>query len=351
VVPGLFKWLKQDFDGKHPGGILRMALSEFAMYDWHFHPHADNPRRGWASNMWFSLIQQLVRQDIVYWMWHVYLRPDHAWRLISVPDCAKSAYPGECTYIQQPNISVRKFIDSGYGKNFLQSVVSLDNEDRDNCDELLLGMNHHLGSWWEDLSHSSGTSDDSIQKVVSEGWSPEDEERFGIQWIKQIRQHTDVSFSSPDIPQRSSGMSTAQRHTLSGYLVSIDEEHSEIDITNSGSWEELSQRHRDFILPESPTETQTSDEEPFFFGTVRLCGLGAISDTLLGRGRWGNAETIHLFNILFGPDEEWAWKYIQSWRENAFAQYVATFDRIVEAEKVTYGENSFFKSQGSWIEY
>lgn len=99
-------------------------------------------------------------------MWHFYLRPDHAWRLISVPDCAKSAYPGECTYTQQSDISVRKFVDSGYGKNFLQSVVSLDNEDRDNCDELLLGMNHHLGSWWEDLFHSSGTSDDSIQKVV-----------------------------------------------------------------------------------------------------------------------------------------------------------------------------------------
>ena len=123
--------------------------------------------------------------------------------------------------------------------------------------------------------------------------------------------------------------------------LSIDQDYSEIDITNS----DLSQRHRDFILPESPTETKMSDEEPVFSGTFRLCGLGAISDTLVGRGRWGNAETIHLVNLLFGPDENAAWKYIQSWRENAFAQYVATFDRMVEAEKVTYGYSFFNRKE------
>ena len=48
---------------------------------------------------------------------------------------------------KHPDISLRRFVDSCYGRNILQSVVSLDNDDQDNCDELLLGMNHHLGSW------------------------------------------------------------------------------------------------------------------------------------------------------------------------------------------------------------
>jgi hypothetical protein len=51
IIPGFFRWLKYDFDGMHPGGILRLALQEFAMYDWNFRPRTDHPRLGWATNM------------------------------------------------------------------------------------------------------------------------------------------------------------------------------------------------------------------------------------------------------------------------------------------------------------
>ncbi|KAJ5654780.1 hypothetical protein N7490_001783 [Penicillium lividum] len=36
VIPGLFHWLSEDFDGQHPSGILPMVLQEIDMYDWHY---------------------------------------------------------------------------------------------------------------------------------------------------------------------------------------------------------------------------------------------------------------------------------------------------------------------------
>lgn len=347
VIPGFFGWLKYDFDGMHPGGILRLALQEFAMYDWHFRPRTDHPRLGWATNMWYSLIQQLVRQDIVYWMWHVYFRPDHMWRLISVPHCSQSAYPREGTCFQQLDINVRDFVNTGYGKSFLQGSVFLNDEDEQNCDELLLGMNRHLESWWNDLSSRGLVGDGNLQQIISEMWTSKDVEKYSIDWVKQVCQATDVRFSLPSLPHKSTDQTTAQRHTISACYVGINNDHSGLDLAESGTWEELSRSHRDFILVDKTLEDQTNDGSDekmqyIFPGIFRLGGLGAISDALVGRERWNNTETIQMVNLLFGSDESVAWKYIQDWRENAFAQYVTAFDRMVEAEKVTYGENSYF---------
>lgn len=347
IIPGVFGWLKHDLDGKHPGGILKLAQQEFAMYDWHFRFHKDHPRHGWAKNMWYSLIQQLVRQDIVYWMWHVYFRPDHLWRLISVPHYCQSTYPGESLYLQQPDTHIRASWNSGHGKNFLQGSVSFDDEDEQNCDELLLGMNNHLESWLEDVSSRIIPSDDNEQEGFSEMWTSEDVEKYGIDWVKQVCHATDARFSLPDLPLRSKISTKARRRTVSACFVGISEGHSDIDIAELGTWEELSRSHRDFTSAEHLLENQVDDaadnESPFVFpGTLRLCGLGAVSDALVGRAKWNNTETIQGVNLLFGQDEKVAWKYIEDWRQNTFTKYITTFDRMVQVEKATYEENSFF---------
>lgn len=57
------------------------------------------PRPGWNRIMVHSLVQQLIRQDICYYMFHVFYRPDHSYRLVSFP------YYTEIT--QDGDISVR----------------------------------------------------------------------------------------------------------------------------------------------------------------------------------------------------------------------------------------------------
>lgn len=108
------------------------------------------------------------------------------WRLTSVPHCPQSVYPGERTCFQQLNIDVRDFVDTGYGKNFLQGSVSLDDEDEQNCDESLLGMNRHLESWWKDVSSRGQISDGNLQQIISEMWISEDVEKYRIDWVKQV---------------------------------------------------------------------------------------------------------------------------------------------------------------------
>lgn len=57
VIPQLFGWLKEDFDGAHPGGIMPLIHEEFDIYEHHYMPRSGKPRLGWLRNMWHSLVQ------------------------------------------------------------------------------------------------------------------------------------------------------------------------------------------------------------------------------------------------------------------------------------------------------
>ena len=77
---------------------MMIISHEFNAYDWHYYPEGDGTtRRGWLRTMYYSLIQQLVRMDPVYYALNVAARPDRNWKLISVPYYTKDVQVGEST--------------------------------------------------------------------------------------------------------------------------------------------------------------------------------------------------------------------------------------------------------------
>lgn len=67
------------------------------MYEYNFHNETfvgQQGTQGWQRNMWFSIVQQIARQDLGYYLAYVWFRPDHAWRLVSFPWFAKSTKAG-----------------------------------------------------------------------------------------------------------------------------------------------------------------------------------------------------------------------------------------------------------------
>lgn len=79
---------------------------------------------GWLRGMWYSNIQQLIRQDLSYYMAYVYFRPDHAWRLIAYPYYVKSTRPGDNTKFRHLDINIQDYLETGRGGNLLQGTVS-----------------------------------------------------------------------------------------------------------------------------------------------------------------------------------------------------------------------------------
>ncbi|KAJ6126156.1 hypothetical protein N7471_010649 [Penicillium samsonianum] len=274
--------------------------------------------------MWFSLVQQMVRQDPAYYAFYALCRPDHAWKLVSFPYYAKRTYPGERTFFRHIDVNITDFVRSGRGENALQGSLALSDEDSRNCTELLLGMYRDIGTWHKRLIDRGYAKDGYVQRIDADMWTKEDGAHFGYGRTKQICQFGGVRLSLPGLPHGSTGPASSQRINILPWFVAMGDDHQTLDTAESGTWDDLSRCHRDFQsgtkTPSGlPNSTYGGRVDNIFPATVRLGHLGAISDALIGQTRWDTAD-----------------------RRNAQRLYYTAFTNLVAAEKEAFGDDSYF---------
>ena len=71
--------------------LTKVVLEEFDMYLAHLRMINQKPNYGWLRNMYYSLSQQVMRQDPLYFTIYCTLRPDQNTNLVSYPYYAKYA--------------------------------------------------------------------------------------------------------------------------------------------------------------------------------------------------------------------------------------------------------------------
>ena len=98
--------------------------------------------------MFYSLIQQLVWQDPIYYALVVAAQLDKNTQLICYPYYIKYQVEGESIGFTHFNINVDEFVKIGCGKNIIQGSLSLDNENEDNCTLLVLRFHHRIHEQW-----------------------------------------------------------------------------------------------------------------------------------------------------------------------------------------------------------
>ena len=367
VVIPLFRWLGEkkllgcthsaDVPCEHTGGLWSMIDLEFDMYE-HHRAQGENPAEesvtsmGWLRCMWHGLIQQLIRQDPAYYAFYVLLRPDHAWRLISVPWYSKSTSAGAQTAFRHLDINIPRYLSRGRSANIIQGAVTLSDEDPANCTELLLGMHRQglLQQWWERVEQRGLSNQNVVHRIASGMWTAADEADFGLTWQRQVCHRGDARISRPELPYGSTGPATQVRRTVLPWFIGIGEDHEQLDTHDAGTWSAVAASHRDLIPAERGTPGFTSVHRgavPYAFpGAVHLQGLGAISDALVGRRRWTNTSVISELDVLFGADTHAAEVFIQQWRQRAAQAFLAAFQEVQRLEALYYGANSFFRLRG-----
>ena len=92
-------------------------------------------------------VQQLVRQDPVYYALIATAWPDKNTWLICYPYYVKYQVEGESTGFAHLDINVDKFMKTGWGKNIIQGSLSLDNENEHSCTLLVPGFYYHIHKW------------------------------------------------------------------------------------------------------------------------------------------------------------------------------------------------------------
>jgi hypothetical protein len=327
-------------------GIIREALIEFDMYKHHLRRVNGKSNLGWLRNMIHSLAQQLMRQDPVYYALYCSLRPDNAWRLISYPYYAKYAEAGDETFFRHLDLNIPWLISDKRGECMIQGTMSLDNEICGNCTELVKGFHRGdtLARWWKRVEERGLASDGFVHRVSAGMYNEEDARDFGP-WVQQPCAAGAVRISMPHLPHGSTGPCTCVRRTLFPWYVAIQDDHLTLEVVEGGTWNDLSQAHRDLV-----PAAKTPSGHPFMYGrvpfkfpaAVELSGLGALSDALVGRRQWTSPAVIKERNIILGNDREAFDAYVDAWRKNAVQRYKEAFKLVEAREREVFREKSFF---------
>jgi hypothetical protein len=339
IVPNLLPYINDP-------EIKEMIDLEFAMYDHHFEPHSTRPKMGFLRNMFHSLTQQLVRQDIAWYCLNVALRPSHDWRQISYPYVAKMVTPGETTGFAHTDINIDRFIKHGYGANQLTSSVSLDHETVTDCTQIVPGFHLKVKDWHQSLENRNSLPT-GVTTNATKLYSPEDEATWGS-LVSQVCNPGDVRITRPEVIHGSTPKASICRRVIYNWLTSIQDDHKTLEMDGQLTWDEVAACHRD-MLP--PTRGVAGDAVSFscprsrFAGSVYMTSSSALCDALIGRRRWDDPQVLRERDIVLGDDDQAASDYMQKTYALLIKNFKLGFIEMVEQEKSEFGSDSFFQQR------
>ena len=359
MLPVFTWWTAPQADDDAGRSILDMAYIEFEMYDWHLRrDYGHSGSLGWLRDMYHAGIQQLMRQDPEYYRSYVALRPDHHWRLISYPYYAKYSKRGDSTFFRHIDINVEQFLRTGRGGNMIQGSVSLDDETKDMCTEILPGMHtrERMDDWHGRVAarmpHKKVLSDWVSRVQDKKVWGPDDVKHFGTDFTPVPCPRGYVRITSPLIPHGSTTMPDrdAVRRTMLPWLVGIQDNHTDMEVLEMGTWHEIAMAHIALdAAPRSPSgKPNVYGGIPYRFpASIPLVVPSPLSQALVGRTRWDMPDVVIERDIVLGKDIGKYRLWLQDWRNKATAAYRQHFLAIQELEVRLYGPKSHFLNEGN----
>lgn len=201
----MFSWLWEGItvDGQHEEGIQEQIDTESAIFLHHLRERNGEANRGWSRVMYYSLTQQIIRQDLGYWALCASLRSDGNPRMVLHPYYTKHVVDRDSTFFRHLDLNVPRYLEFGWGKNAIQGSLSLDDEAPGNCTEIIPGFHHHLRQWWVELVKEKHHTNGDVHSFTSKVWSRRDEQTYGS-FVPVPCLRGDVRLTRPEIPHGSS---------------------------------------------------------------------------------------------------------------------------------------------------
>jgi hypothetical protein len=339
VITGVFDWIFEDAE------LMGMVNVEFEMYRYHLREQNGKSNWGWCRNMWYSLVQQVMRQDPVFYALNVAARPDQMWRLVSYPYYTKSAVLGDRTEFRHVDLNIPRFLSCGRGGNLVQSAISIDDEEEDGCTIIVPGFHRHVREWWDQVVDRKEDKDGLIHSV-QHIYKDVDEVSFGT-FKPVVCKRGDVRLTLPQIIHGSTGC-PRQRRVIFPWLMAV-QENGKMELEECGIWNDVATAHRRMeAIKRGPSGKchQFSLGSRQFDGGVEIRGVTALGDALVGTRDWDSRAVLMERDTILGKDKEAAWKMIEGGRREMKRAWKDGFEKMMTLEMEVYGDNSYFRYYG-----
>jgi hypothetical protein len=329
IIEDGFKWLLED------DYVADAIDHQFRMYDYHQRRIDGRENLGWLRCMYHSLVQQVVRGDIWYWLLYAMIRKTHTF--VAYPYYTKYAKPGDRTAFKHVDLNLHAAITTGVGAEMIQGSASFTDEDEDNCTLLLLGFHRHVPEYltWRELhrKHSTGYIegwDDAVD------WPAEIKDRWKeVVWTKQPCSAGQIRISHPLLPHGSTGPTTKERRTILPWFCLV--RNGEMENPAMGTYDEICKAHRELIAaPRSPSghPNKYGGVKWAFPADVHINFRSEISKALHGQVRWDNPLVRkELRDVFDGYDGDKIQRYINTHRQHMINEIKRLFPLVRDLEK------------------
>jgi len=339
-VPGIFDFLLKDPE------ISRYIDEEFEMYRHHWYLRgASGPKLGWLRNMWYSIIQQAVRQNPVYYALLASVLTDRNHWLISYPYYVKDTIPGEKTGFRHLDLNVRQCVESGRGRNIVQGALALDNENEENCTVVVKGFHRKMSQWYERIKERQQEIPNGETTDLKILYTAADKAEFG-DYEPVPCNASEIRITFPMIPHGSTSKANSNRRDIYPWWTGILSDHFTLDNEESENYDEIAichlHRTRCKKSPSGRTaKAYLSGEE--FEATVDLPFSSYIGDALVGKRKWNTAPVERQCAIIFGKNDLDARLEVEKIKGAMLDACRAAFKQLRIEEEMQYREVSFFK--------
>ncbi|KAI9777789.1 MAG: hypothetical protein M1839_008584 [Geoglossum umbratile] len=334
IIPGLFSFLAQ---------LTPEIDIEFDLYRHHHRSLPGRSRLGWLRNMFYSITQQTVRQDPIWYAISAAARPDKNWRLVTYPYITKDTDPGENTGFLHLDLNTTQYVKDGSGGNLLSSSIAIDDEQPDGCTIVVPGFHHQIHEWHKRLI-DRGEDTAGFTTNCSAAYRAQDRRDWG-EPVPMPCPALGLRLTRPEIIHGSTPHSYRRRRSLFAWHTGIDNTHTELDLKGTLSWNNLATCHRDL---EAPSREPSGQAPRYglpgfrFPGSIIVGSSSAIGDALVGRRKWTDPQVLQERDILLGDNNEDAHSYVSRVRAEMVKCFKVAFEKLEVIETEAFGGNSYF---------
>lgn len=329
----------------YPTTLADLFKLEFDCYLWHQRRVNDKPNLGWLRNCWYSLAQDVVRQDPFYYLLYILLREDNAYKLISYPYYCKYTQKDDKTSFRHIDLNIPKLLAEGRGKFQIQGSLSLDDESETDCTIVVKGFHKDevIGTWynrWQD------EISDGYVHNMRHVYQKRDEQEFG-EFEPVPCKAGQVRITQPHLPHGALGPAQGARRTILPWYVRVQEDNSTLEIVESGTWEELSIAHTCKSLPPATPSGYgvMYGKPPYRFpGSTTFLSRSPLSQALVGRRRWNDYGVLNQLERMVGASNE-VEQVRQQFQNEVREQIPKLWQEFMEQEMREFGKYSFFYCQ------
>ena len=326
----------------YPTTLADLFKLELDCYLWHQRRVNDKDNLGWLRNCWYSLAQDVVRQDPYYYLLYIMLREDNAYKLISYPYYCKYAVKDDKTGFRHIDLNIPKLLSEQRGKYQIQGSLSLDDESETHCTIVIKGFHKDevIRTWYNRSQHKISNGYVHNMRNV---YTKKDEQDFG-QFVPVPCKAGQVRITQPHLPHGSLGPAEGPRRTILPWYVRVQDDNSTLEIVEAGTWEDVSIAHISKSLPPATPSGYgvMYGKPPYRFpGSGTFLSQSPLSQALVGRRRWNDYELLdQVEKIMQSPVK--AEQARRDFRSEVREKVPKLWQEFVKREVQEFGEYSFF---------